>query len=56
MDKETKHIANAAAALDDPYVTLNQHLYGDGDTSSKNTVHHSNCECKRCFNNMGDDA
>ena len=30
MTDETKHIATAAA-LDDPYAALSQHLHGDGD-------------------------
>ena len=32
MTNERDHIARAAAALDDPYAALNQHLHGDGDT------------------------
>ena len=31
MTDEHKHIEAAAAALDDPYATLSQHLHGDGD-------------------------
>ena len=31
MTDEPKRIATAAAALDDPYAALNQHLHGDGD-------------------------
>lgn len=31
MTDETNHIARAAAALDDPYAALSQHLHGDGD-------------------------
>lgn len=31
MNDETAHIATAAAALDDPYAALSQHLHGDGD-------------------------
>lgn len=32
MTDETAQIARAAAALDDPYAALNQHLHGDGDS------------------------
>lgn len=32
MNDEPTHIATAAAALDDPYAALSQHLHGDGDT------------------------
>ena len=31
MNDEPKHIATAAAPLDDPYAALSQHLHGDGD-------------------------
>ena len=31
MTDEPTHIATAAAALDDPYAALSQHLHGDGD-------------------------
>ena len=30
MPDETDHIATEAAALDDPYAALSQHLHGDG--------------------------
>ena len=33
MTDEHKHIATAAALLDDPYATLSQHLHGDGERS-----------------------
>ena len=33
MTNETKHIATAAAALDDPYAALSRHLHGDGDAT-----------------------
>ena len=33
MTDEPKRIATAAAALDDPYAALSQHLHGDGDAT-----------------------
>lgn len=71
MIDETKHIATAAALLDDPYAALSQHLHGDGgDPTTAPTCATPGCTnppvirlddlrlCRGCYANhvFGDDA
>ena len=47
MTDETTHIATAAAALDDPYAALNQHLHGDGDAAWRTRALAAEAEVER---------